>query len=803
MYQQVIKPILFSLSIERAHRVVILLLRIIGMIPGGRWLLHKCYGVEHPALEREVFGIRFRNPVGLAAGFDRNGEAFREFAALGFGFVEVGTVTPRPQPGNPRPRIFRLPKDRAIIQRTGLANRGLERMIQHLRRPHEGVIVGCNIGRNTSTPPENAPADYLKLFRSLYQYADYFTVNICCDNACRDGASHSRESILRILDPLFDFRRGQNQYRPIMLKVSPDMSDEAIDRISDILLTTPLDGIVATNGSLLRDGLRRSRPARWRSCAASTPARAAPTPSSASAGSCRPTTCGPCSTPEPTSCNSIRDTSTKAPHSSGISAGHWSPMQRKPQRKRLPQRKPQQRRLPRRKPQQRRLPRRKPQQRRLPKKLLPKRPTRNPALKLPPRNPAPGTRLRRREQNKLFQTMKATIITIGDEILIGQIVDTNSVSIAKHLNAAGIVVRELTGSNVVILTGGLGPTKDDITKKTLAEMFHSELVPDARVAEHVERMLTARGIEYNELNRSQSLVPACCTVLFNAHGTAPGMWFERDGRVVVSLPGVPFEMEHLMQDEVMPRLKARFALRQIVHRTMITAGLAESMLAEKIAPWENALPPYLKLAYLPSPGVVRLRLSAYEVEGESVAREIDRQFEALRRLIPYHVIGFERASMQELVHGILTQRGETLATAESCTGGAIAARFTAMPGASAYFLCGVVAYSNEAKSRILGVPAEEIARYGAVSEQVARRMAEGARRISGADYAVATTGIAGPTGGSDAKPVGTVWIAVATPRGTQAILKQCGTDRGQIIDRASAFAIGLLRDCLEEEKAAE
>ena len=259
MYQRVIKPILFSLSIERAHRVVILLLRIIGMIPGGRWLLHKCYGVEHPALEREVFGIRFRNPVGLAAGFDRNGEAFREFAALGFGFVEVGTVTPRPQPGNPRPRIFRLPKDRAIIQRTGLANRGLERMIQHLRRPHEGVIVGCNIGRNTSTPPENAPADYLKLFRSLYQYADYFTVNICCDNACRDGASHSRESILRILDPLFDFRRGQNQYRPIMLKVSPDMSDEAIDRISDILLTTPLDGIVATNGSLLRDGLQTSR----------------------------------------------------------------------------------------------------------------------------------------------------------------------------------------------------------------------------------------------------------------------------------------------------------------------------------------------------------------------------------------------------------------------------------------------------------------------------------------------------------------------------------------------------------------
>ncbi len=370
--------------------------------------------------------------------------------------------------------------------------------------------------------------------------------------------------------------------------------------------------------------------------------------------------------------------------------------------------------------------------------------------------------------------MKATIITIGDEILIGQIVDTNSVSIARHLNTAGIVVHEkvsigddrtqiveaveraLSTSEAVIVTGGLGPTKDDITKKTLAEMFGCELVRNPLVAEHVERMLTARGIEFNALNRSQALVPACCTVLFNAHGTAPGMWFERDGRVVVSLPGVPFEMEHLMQDEVMPRLKTRFALKQIVHRTMITAGLAESMLAEKIEAWENALPPYLKLAYLPNPGAVRLRLSAYEVEGESVAREIERQFEALRRIIPHYVIGFEKASMQELVHDILTRRGKTLATAESCTGGTIASRFTAMPGASAYFLGGVVSYSNASKTELLGVDAADIARYGAVSEQVARQMAEGVRRRTGADYAVATTGIAGPTGGSAEKPVGTV-----------------------------------------------
>ncbi|MDE5623892.1 MAG: competence/damage-inducible protein A [Alistipes sp.] len=412
--------------------------------------------------------------------------------------------------------------------------------------------------------------------------------------------------------------------------------------------------------------------------------------------------------------------------------------------------------------------------------------------------------------------MNASVITIGDEILIGQIVDTNSVSIARHLNSAGIVVREkvsigddreqivatlarsLAASQVVILTGGLGPTKDDITKKTLAEMFGSELVCDPVVSVHVERMLTARGIEFNSLNRSQAFVPAGCTVLFNAHGTAPGMWFEHEGRIVVSLPGVPFEMEHLMHDEVMPRLKARFALKSIVHRTLITSGLAESMLAARIEPWENALPPYLKLAYLPNPGAVRLRLSAYEVEGESVACEIERQFETLRAMIPEYVVGYETASVQELIHHALTAAGRTLAVAESCTGGTIAARFTAMPGASAYFRCGVVSYSNEAKTDLLGVDPDAIRRFGAVSEQVARQMAEGVRRVAGADFAVATTGIAGPAGGTDEKPVGTVWMAVASPRGTVAVCRQCGTDRGQIIDRAASFAIALLREELSE-----
>lgn len=417
--------------------------------------------------------------------------------------------------------------------------------------------------------------------------------------------------------------------------------------------------------------------------------------------------------------------------------------------------------------------------------------------------------------------MKASILTIGDEILIGQIVDTNSVSIARHLNAAGITVHERTSvgderaqitqaiqrtlqqSDLVILTGGLGPTKDDITKKTLVEFFDSRLVTDPVVAHHVQRMLEARGVEYNYLNRDQSLVPENCTVLFNAHGTAPGMWFERDGKVVVSLPGVPFEMEHLMTDQVMPRLKEHFALRQIVHRTLITAGLAESMLAEQIATWEEALPSYLHLAYLPAAGVVRLRLSAYEVEGESATREIDRQFAALQRIIPRYVVGFERATMQEIIHNLLTDSHQTLAAAESCTGGVIATRFTAMPGASAYFRCGVVAYSNEAKSSILGVAPASIARHGAVSKQVAREMAEGARRMARADYAVSTTGIAGPTGGSEAKPVGTVWMSVAGPHRTVTLLKQCGTDRGQITDRASAFAITLLRDEIQRDATGE
>lgn len=255
MYRRIIRPWLFSLSGEQSHRMAILLLRIIGFVPGGRWLLRKFCAVEHPALEREVFGVKFRNPIGMAAGFDRNGEVYGELSAMGFGFVEIGTITPRAQSGNPTPRLFSLQRDRAVIHRLGAPNRGLEVALRHLRNGHEGVVVGCNISCNASTPSEEAPTDYLRLFRNLYQYADYFTVDLSGDDVLEESVVRTEAYIRSVLEPLFDFRRGQNQYRPILVKISPDLTDEEVDRVTDILIATPLDGVVATNGTHLREGL--------------------------------------------------------------------------------------------------------------------------------------------------------------------------------------------------------------------------------------------------------------------------------------------------------------------------------------------------------------------------------------------------------------------------------------------------------------------------------------------------------------------------------------------------------------------
>jgi dihydroorotate dehydrogenase len=243
------------LGAERVHDISVALLRLLGKIPGARWLMRKLYAVEDPRLEREVFGMHFRNPIGMAAGFDRNGEVVNELAALGFGFVEIGTVTPLPQTGNPKPRVFRLPDDVAIMNRVGLCNKGLERVISNIRERNKGLVLGCNIGKNSATAPEDAPQDYLRVFRNLYQYVDYFTVNVSYNTSFKQYVPRTRESIISILEPLFDFRRGQNQYRPILLKISPDLSNEDIDMMTDIMVDTPLDGIVATNGTVRHTGL--------------------------------------------------------------------------------------------------------------------------------------------------------------------------------------------------------------------------------------------------------------------------------------------------------------------------------------------------------------------------------------------------------------------------------------------------------------------------------------------------------------------------------------------------------------------
>lgn len=407
--------------------------------------------------------------------------------------------------------------------------------------------------------------------------------------------------------------------------------------------------------------------------------------------------------------------------------------------------------------------------------------------------------------------MKADIITIGDEILIGQIIDTNSAWIAARLGEIGVSIRRkysigdrreeiisaveesMAKAEITIITGGLGPTKDDITKRVLAEIFNSPMVCHTETYERVERMMAARGIAFNDLNKGQAMVPECCTVLANHKGTAPGMWFERNGRVVVSLPGVPFEMEGLMIESVLPLLTRHFELSSVVHRTAITYGLAESMMAELIAPWEDALPPHLHLAYLPSPSQLRLRLSAYDVDKEQAEREFDEQFAKLIPILGDYFVGWGDTTVQSAVAEILVERGETLASAESCTGGVIASKFTAMSGASEYFWGGVVSYDNSVKENVLGVSRHNLETYGAVSEQVAREMAEGVRRLCGTTYGVATTGVAGPTGGSPDKPVGTVWVAVATPTHTIAKLFQHGKVRAVNIERAATAAINLLR----------
>lgn len=410
--------------------------------------------------------------------------------------------------------------------------------------------------------------------------------------------------------------------------------------------------------------------------------------------------------------------------------------------------------------------------------------------------------------------MNLDIITIGDEILIGQIVDTNSAWMAQKLNDEGINVRQITSISddpahitetfgdsankvsLVIVTGGLGPTKDDKTKETICEFFDTRLELNHDVLHNVEELLAKRGVALNNLNRDQALVPVGSKVFRNMLGTAPGLMLQKGNCNFIFLPGVPFEMKYLMEFEILPYLRKNFQASTIFHRTVLTQGIPESMLAEKISDWEDSLPGYIKLAYLPSPTGVRLRLSARGQEQSAMEEEVEFRIGLLQKLILPNIYGYDDDSPAGSIGKLLIERNRTVSTAESCTGGAIAKLFTSNPGSSAYFKGSVVAYSNDVKTRLLEVNEGLIAAHGAVSEEVVEAMAENACRILDSDFAIATSGIAGPDGGTELKPVGTVWIAVACKGKVTSRQYSFGNDRERTIARTGQTAIFMLRNLI-------
>lgn len=408
--------------------------------------------------------------------------------------------------------------------------------------------------------------------------------------------------------------------------------------------------------------------------------------------------------------------------------------------------------------------------------------------------------------------MKATIVTIGDEILIGQIVDTNSSYIAKALDKIGIATHEMLSISddkehilntfqklqndveVVIITGGLGPTKDDITKKTFCDYFEDTLIENEAVLLHVKDIIEGfykRPI--TQINREQALVPTKAKVLFNKAGTAPGMWMEKENTVFISLPGVPFEMKYLIDNEVIPNLIQKFERPYIVHQTIMTYGRGESLIAEQIEEWEDSLPDFIKLAYLPSPGKVRLRLTARGTDEELLKNEIKRQVQKLDLLIHEIIVGYNEDEPIEVVLGrLLTENKVTISTAESCTGGKIAALMTANPGASNYFKGSVVSYATQTKIDILDVSKEIIDKYGVVSIEVAKAMALGVQKLTKSDYAIATTGNAGPLKGDADAELGAVFIAIACPNDVYVEEFNFGQPREKVIDRAVSKALELI-----------
>jgi nicotinamide-nucleotide amidase len=412
--------------------------------------------------------------------------------------------------------------------------------------------------------------------------------------------------------------------------------------------------------------------------------------------------------------------------------------------------------------------------------------------------------------------MFAEIITIGDEILIGQIVDTNSAWMAQQLNNAGIRVKQISSvsddkqhiltalaeaaqrADIILITGGLGPTKDDITKNTLAEYFGVDMVENEAALNNVLRIFEKYTRPMLEINRLQAQVPANCEVIVNKNGTAPGMWFNENGKIYVSMPGVPFEMMYMMEEEVMPKLQSLFKLPVIIHKTILTVGEGESFLANRIADIEDSLPAHIKLAYLPKLGQVRLRLSGYGEDEAALTEDINKYASKIIERVGDFVAAEEDIPLEKAILNYMTEKGLTLSVAESCTGGYISHLFTQHAGSSKVFFGGAISYSYELKESILGVKNETLWQYGAVSEETVTEMAEGALLNFKSDYAIAVTGIAGPDGGLPDKPVGTVWIAVASAKKTVKKKFTFGSKRQQNIERSATSALFMLNTLLKD-----
>ena len=411
--------------------------------------------------------------------------------------------------------------------------------------------------------------------------------------------------------------------------------------------------------------------------------------------------------------------------------------------------------------------------------------------------------------------MNAEIITIGDEILIGQITDTNSQWIAQELNKIGVAVFQITSiqdkkshilkalseaefnANIIILTGGLGPTKDDVTKHTIAQYFNSDLVLNEEIELHIKTMFAKIGYQFTELNRQQAVLPIKGTILKNHLGTASGMWFEKHGKVFISLPGVPNEMKGLMKKKVLPKLQKSFDLPFIIHRTLVTYGLGESKVAERIEQWENSLPHFIKLAYLPNYGKLRLRLSAKGDNKKLLEKELDKQISELAKLLSDILVGMDEGETLEAEIGkLLADQNKTLAIAESCTGGSIAKSITSVPGASKYFVGSITSYHERIKREFLSVPKELIDQYSVVSSEVAEAMALGIQKIYQADFSVAITGNAGPTTDKTDASVGKVFIAIASPSGVYVKGYIFGPPRQKVIEKASVKALELLKTAI-------